>query len=183
MYYRHKDAPENPKVRERYGFKKTKKLAIKALSDQISAAPLKDLDSAFSWFVRLRDTDEFGYGKCCTCPTHVSVTEADCGHFISRGSMTLRYHEWNSHIQCRSCNRMRNSTEMIKAYEEYLNNLKPSSADALREMNSKLMKYSKDEKVALIIYYRKEAEKLNAQKRMPYVLPWTKAKKPSQTSV
>ena len=63
------------------------------------------LDRWFSIYIRLRDSDANGYGRCISCGKLVHWKEADCGHFINRQHMNTRYDEQNCNLQCRSCNR------------------------------------------------------------------------------
>jgi len=66
---------------------------------------IKALDKVFSEWIRKRDADEYGRVKCCTCPSVAHWSEMDCGHWMGRSSMSTRFDERNSHVQCRSCNR------------------------------------------------------------------------------
>jgi len=65
---------------------------------------IKKLDAVFSQYIRLRDADENGICKCCTCGALHSWKEVDNGHFIKRQHMALRFSEMNCHAQCRKCN-------------------------------------------------------------------------------
>ncbi len=59
-----------------------------------------------SLFIRLRDSDEAGYGKCCTCD-NVCYFYNDCfqaGHFRSRQFLYLLFNEQNVNGQCGKCN-------------------------------------------------------------------------------
>lgn len=62
------------------------------------------LDGLFSKYIRLRDSDEFGFGLCCTCGKRKHYKEVDCGHWISRACLQTRYNEYNAHFQCKNCN-------------------------------------------------------------------------------
>lgn len=63
------------------------------------------LDRIFSEYVRLRDSDMQGYGRCISCGKVVFWKDADAGHYVNRKHMSLRYDEKNVNLQCRSCNR------------------------------------------------------------------------------
>lgn len=63
-----------------------------------------ELDRIFSLYIRKRDSNKDGYGKCVTCPTIKHYTKMDCGHFITRGVMAIRWHPFNCALQCKSCN-------------------------------------------------------------------------------
>lgn len=81
-----------------------RKEAIKTRGDWI-----KDLQTAFNEFIRLRDHDK----DCISCgATNESLAEKwrggkwDAGHYRSRGSAPeLRFTEDNVHKQCKKCNR------------------------------------------------------------------------------
>lgn len=63
------------------------------------------LDRVFSEYIRLRDSDGNGYGRCISCGRIVHWKDADAGHYVNRKHMSLRYDEKNVNLQCRSCNR------------------------------------------------------------------------------
>lgn len=61
-------------------------------------------DKYFSLYIRVRDADENGCAKCCTCGTYKPVKEMDCGHFVKRQHMATRFSEVNCATQCKRCN-------------------------------------------------------------------------------
>jgi hypothetical protein len=71
-----------------------------------SISKLKDdLDKIFSLFIRLRDADNEGNCKCCTCGKYTIWNKnTDCGHFITRGALATRWEDKNCAAQCKSCN-------------------------------------------------------------------------------
>lgn len=58
----------------------------------------------FSEYIRRRDSDSEGYGKCFTCPAIIFWKDGDCGHGIPRQHKGTKYHEQNNHLQCKKCN-------------------------------------------------------------------------------
>jgi len=62
------------------------------------------LDRIFSKYIRLRDSDGNGYGKCITCGRFFYWKNATNGHFVLRDRMATRYHEKNNNLQCLHCN-------------------------------------------------------------------------------
>ena len=68
----------------------------------------------FSKFIRLRDSDEHGQGRCFSCDKSVIIHNEDgffndmvsAGHYHKQGSnfRVLKYHERNVHVQCYDCN-------------------------------------------------------------------------------
>ena len=63
------------------------------------------LDKIFSEYIRLRDSNENGYGRCISCGKVVHWKESDAGHYVNRKHLSLRYDEKNVNLQCRHCNR------------------------------------------------------------------------------
>ena len=61
----------------------------------------RELDSAFSKWIRKRDADEEGLGSCVSCGRW---RELQCGHFVKRGHTAIRWDERNAHGQCAGCN-------------------------------------------------------------------------------
>ena len=69
-----------------------------------SLAKLKrDLDKAFSRFIRMRDSGDklHSAGVCVTCREY-HILQA--GHFIPRQYLATRWDERNVHGQCAACN-------------------------------------------------------------------------------
>ena len=57
-------------------------------------------------YARLKETDENGYGRCCSCGNIKHYTELDGGHFQPKGRNynAACIDPRNVHSQCRSCN-------------------------------------------------------------------------------
>jgi hypothetical protein len=78
-------------------------------------------------YVRLRDTDEHGYGYCCCCRKLLQYGTSDCqgGHFNAKGR---HYNgacclEENVNLQCSGCNSFKNveaeyAKYMVERYGE-----------------------------------------------------------------
>lgn len=63
----------------------------------------KKLDAVFSKFIRARDG-----GQCYTCPKKDDPKRMQCGHFVPRQYLAVRYDEINCHCQCYACNMLYN---------------------------------------------------------------------------
>lgn len=65
------------------------------------------LDKVMSLYVRMRDSKEFHYKafKCISCGVVKPIDQADCGHFIGRTHMSLRFDTRNINAECKACNR------------------------------------------------------------------------------
>ena len=68
---------------------------------------IETADKHFSIYIRLRDSDENGYAKCCSCGKVSHWKDSDAGHFVNRAHKSLRFSEVNVNTQCRHCNRFR----------------------------------------------------------------------------
>jgi len=66
----------------------------------------KKADSVFSKWIRNRDK------RCYTCKKGLAE---QCGHYISRSYLYLRYDETNCHGQCVSCNVFKNGNLPVYA--------------------------------------------------------------------
>lgn len=63
------------------------------------AALKKKLDNVFSLYIRLRD-----HGTCISCGTVGEIKAMQCGHYVSRACLPLRFDERNANCQCPRCN-------------------------------------------------------------------------------
>lgn len=64
----------------------------------------KEADRVFSIFIRLKYSNPDGYTTCYTCGKYGHYKEFQCGHFIPRHCLILRYDERNVRVQCVGCN-------------------------------------------------------------------------------
>lgn len=76
---------------------------------------------AFSQFIRLRDSNADGYGKCFTCERVIHYTDGDCGHGIGRQHKATKFDERNNHLQCKKCNGFEGGQQAI--YKEEVERL------------------------------------------------------------
>ena len=65
---------------------------------------IKKLDKIFSEYIRKRDSDANGFGKCCTCNKKLHYKDAHAGHFMSRRHYATRWDPENVAMQCSYCN-------------------------------------------------------------------------------
>jgi len=120
---------------------------------------LKILDTWFSKFIRLRDSDDNGYLCCISCQKVVHWKKADAGHFVNRKHYALRYNEKNVNGQCRACNRFDEgagpgySIGIRKKYGTQI-------IEILLAMKNSSTKWTQFEINELVKYYKKEVKKL-----------------------
>lgn len=127
---------------------------IKTRPQKSLSVLIKELDEVFATFIKLRDTDSFGYGKCITCGGRLHYREGDCGHGIVRQFIATRFDERNCYLQCRECNRFGYGESAIfaKAVDqkhgqgtwEYLQNLSKTTVKLTRPEVEEMVIYYKD---------------------------------------
>lgn len=68
---------------------------------------MRKADQAFSLYIRTRDAQPYeGRAfRCISCGRVLPIEQADCGHYVNRQHMSLRYSELNCNAQCSHCNR------------------------------------------------------------------------------
>lgn len=62
----------------------------------------READKVFSRFIRHRDTNTEGFGHCVTCNAYAPL---QCGHFVKRQHLAVRFDEMNCNGQCVRCNK------------------------------------------------------------------------------
>lgn len=107
-------------------YTKVKKPKLESLPSLVKKA-----DTAFSRYVRLRDSEYVEgewLGVCITCPRRLVIVDregrwnagANLGHFVGRAAKSLRWDELNCNMQCAHCNAWRDKESMITAYRKAL---------------------------------------------------------------
>lgn len=78
------------------------------------------LDKVVSLYVRMRDSEEFHfkYFRCISCGRILPIEKADCGHYMSRRHMSLRFDTRNVNAECSACNRF--SSDHLVGYRQNL---------------------------------------------------------------
>lgn len=124
------------------------------------------LDRVFSRYIRLRDmigdTKTF---RCISCGQIKPIGQADCGHYINRQHMATRFSEVNCHAQCRSCNRFDEGN--LQGYRRGLVAMYGEQRVRILEaMKYEARKYSEFEFEALTAHFKKEVERMLAEKNL-----------------
>jgi len=124
----------------------------------------KELDKWFSFYIRLRDANEFGYIQCITCGVVRHYKDGmQNGHFQSRKHMATRFDEENCQVQCIKCN-------MFSQGEQYLFSLRldekygEGTAEELEHFARTTYKISRVEYEEQIRYYKLIVENLKKEK-------------------
>jgi len=122
---------------------------------------------AMSLFVRLRDSNAQGIGKCITCATECYFHNdcAQAGHFRGRKHLATFLHEQNVHLQCARCNGWGNG--MSYEYGNALNSMYGAgTAEMLAAMENDAVSYKSDYYIERIMYFTESAQKLLNSKKI-----------------
>ena len=120
----------------------------------------KRIDPPFHRFIRLRDTNEQGYGTCCTCNKQIHFSEGDAGHFVPRQHKATRWSEDNVHLQCKYCNQWEGGAQY--AYSKFLGEDK---SDELVRLSRTIYKLSDAEYEDIYYHYKEKVEELEKKKK------------------
>lgn len=123
---------------------------------------IKELDSVFSLYIRLRDSDSHWIVTCPLCGKKIPVKFAQNMHFISRWVLKYRFDENNCFAGCMRCNVILNwnyieyTFFMIKKFwKEKVEAMKNDKG--LFELKTREI----EEKIA---YYKEQNQKLEKKK-------------------
>jgi hypothetical protein len=112
---------------------------------------IKEADSVFSTYIRLKYADKNGIVKCFTCDEKLPYTQAQNGHYISRACMYLRYCERNTKPQCSTCNCIKNGN--LGEYGKRLEQERQGITEILYEEKNIIYKPSRAELIQIINEY------------------------------
>ncbi len=138
-------------------FKRRKAIKKKTAYDEKYLWPI------FSLFIRFRDTDKDGYGKCFTCSLRKHWSEADAGHGIGRQHKSVKYHEKNVHLQDKRCNGFEAGARDVYA-DEVDKKYGPNTWDYLTVQSKQVDKKTKFEFDVLTNHYVQEVIRLGKEK-------------------
>ena len=130
-----------------------------AFSDQDLQDLIKECDHLTSKYVRLRATDEHKMIDCYTCGKKMDYSDAQCGHFIPRSNLYLRFDLRNVRPQCNVCNNYKRGN--MKEYRKRLNKEHPGLPDILTEESLLVHHMTRDEVKG---YIREYSAKIKALK-------------------
>lgn len=144
--------------------KAQKKKTIKREKKRLSISQLtKKLDTFFSLYIRLVNSDKHGKVKCFTCNRVEYFKSIQNGHFQSRRFMSTRFEEKNCAPQCYACNvglsgmQYEFGKQLDIKYGEGM-------ADSVVQLSKQVKKFTTEEMLNLIEYYKDKVEQLKKQK-------------------
>jgi len=108
---------------------------------------VKKLDTVFSKYIRQSKSIN-GYTTCVTCGKVEEWKNQDCGHFISRIHMSVRWDERNVAPQCKYCNRYCQGQQYL--FSQYLGN---NLSEELYKQSKEICKFTDVELQDMIVHY------------------------------
>lgn len=125
---------------------------------------MRNADEAFSLYIRTRDSQPYeGRAfRCISCGRILDIEQADCGHYVNRAHMSLRFSELNCNAQCRHCNRFQEGN--IQAYRQgLLQKIGEQKLTILEAQKNTIHKISNFELEAIAKHYRTETKRFSWQ--------------------
>ena len=113
---------------------------------------ISDLDTVFSRYIRIRESDQNGNAVCYTCDIKMHWTKLQAGHFIKRGNMGLRWDTRNAKPQCFKCNCDMHGN--MDEYEQRLDSEFPGLVELLREEGNDVYKWTREDMKSTLISLR-----------------------------
>ncbi len=117
-------------------------------------------------YVRLLETDENGYGKCCSCGYVKSWPDLNGGHWQAKGRNynAAAFEESNVHIQCEGCNCFMQGNNA--GYRKYMEaNYPESELDYILAQSYKILDIEEIRDIARI--YKQKCKDLVGDKNFP----------------
>ena len=110
---------------------------------------IEDLDAIVSLCVRHSAANSQGIINCFTCDKPITISEAQCSHFIPRSHIATRWEINNLEAACKECNEYKAGN--LEVYEERIGK---ERAEALRELSREISKPTIDELKQLLAAFR-----------------------------
>lgn len=113
---------------------------------------IQDLDAVTSLYVRKKHASANEIVGCYTCSWQGNWKSADCGHYVPRSAMSVRWDLRNLRPQCKKCNQHEygNQEVFAKNLEEEM----PGVVDLLLEESRNPSKWSREELKEMLIMMR-----------------------------
>lgn len=124
---------------------------------------VKELDAIYSQYVRLDQSDEYGFCICVTSGERLFWKDAQNGHFFSRRFYPTRWNDDNCHPQS-----MRDNVFLKGNYINYTRYMIDSYGrefvDELEKLAHTTVKIKNSELIEKIAYYSTEVKRLKLEK-------------------
>ena len=124
---------------------------------------VKDLDAAFSRYIRLRAVNLDGYCECYTCGRSYEWKKIQCGHFMSRRHYSTRWDEENVSPQCMKCNMYSQGEQFL--FSKYIDSKYGEGySEVLMYKSRETVKFSDFELEEMITDYKEKLKDLEKSK-------------------
>lgn len=137
---------------------KVKKLGVEQCDRDIAerSAIIADIDREFSFYVRLREADQYGYTRCFTSGRRLHYLALDAGHYISRKYLATRWDADNVKPQSHNDNRFLDGN--IEVFKQKLEEENKGITEVLYERSLQVWKPTISELKELLIHWREKAK-------------------------
>ena len=120
---------------------------------------INKMDKYFHRYIRLKGTNEEGYGTCYTCDNPLEFKKGQCGHFMGRENKSTRWNEDNAKLQCSRCNAWGQGQQFRFSLK-----LGMTKAKKLLKLSEQAWTTTIPEYEVLIAYWKDKCEKEEAKK-------------------
>ena len=117
---------------------------------------IADIDREFSFYIRLREADKYGYTTCFTSGKRTHYLKLDCGHYISRVHLATRWDVDNCRPQSKHDNQILSGN--IEVFKENLEKETPGITEILYERSKEVWKPTTNELKELLQIWRQKAK-------------------------
>lgn len=126
-----------------------KRISESIISEDESLPELiSEADALFSKYIRLKYSDKDGNVSCYTCGNKMRWQDSQCGHYISRACLYLRFDERNCRVQDEHCNCVKHGN--LAVFGKNLELEFPNVTEILYEESKLIYKPTRDELRSLI---------------------------------
>lgn len=115
------------------------------------SALIQEADEIYSKWLRMSAADPNGTVICYTCDQPFPWQNSQCGHYIKRGNLFLRWDTRNTRVQCQQCNIYKGGNYI--EFTRRLENQNAGITDILMEEATTVYKPSRHEIKNLISEY------------------------------
>lgn len=142
----------NSNKQKKYIERASLKNKVKSVFDSERKSLIDDLDSTFSRYIRIKESNSKGFVECYTCGRKDHWKYLQCGHYIRRSETLLRWDSRNAKTQCIECNC--NLHGNMEEYTKRLNEEYPGLPEQLKEQSREVHKYSREDLKEILIDIR-----------------------------
>lgn len=119
---------------------------------------IKQADELFSKYIRQKYADKNGMVKCFTCDNELRWQDSQCGHYISRNCLFLRWDERNAKPQDEHCNCYKHGN--LAVYGKRLEEQNPGLTEILYNESKLVYHFSREELRNIISELKQKINKL-----------------------